>query len=55
MLRLKDGPGIDYVADHFAHKNIQNTEICAQLSHPLREQVFRDPERHPKIVTIGRY
>ena len=34
-------------------KNIQNTRIYAQISHPLREQVFRDLERHPKIVRIA--
>ena len=47
---LDAGRGIEYVADHLGHKNIQNTRIYAQISHPLREQVFRDLERHPKIV-----
>ena len=50
---LDAGRGIDYVADHLGHKNIQNTRIYAQISHPLREQVFRDLERHPKIVRIA--
>jgi hypothetical protein len=42
--------GIEYVADHLGHKNIQNTRIYAQITHPLREQVFRELEQHPKIV-----
>jgi integrase/recombinase XerD len=50
---LDAGRGIEYVADHLGHRNIQNTRIYAQISHPLREQVFRDLERHPKIVRIG--
>ena len=50
---LDAGRGIEYVADHLGHKNIQNTRIYAQISHPLREQVFRDLERHPKIVRIA--
>jgi hypothetical protein len=29
------------------------TRVYAQISHPLREQVFRDLERHPKIVRIA--
>jgi len=37
----------------WGHKNIQNTRIYAQISHPLREQVFRELERHPKIVRIA--
>jgi site-specific recombinase XerD len=45
--------GIEYVADHLGHKHIQNTRIYAQISHPLRGQVFRDLERHPKIVRIA--
>ena len=50
---LDAGRGIEYVADHLGHKNIQNTRIYAQISHPLREQVFRDLEHHPKIVRIA--
>ena len=50
---LDAGRGIDYVADHLGHKNIQNTRIYAQISNPLREQMFRDLERHPKIVRIA--
>ncbi len=49
---LDAGRGIEYVADHLGHKNIQNTRIYAQISHPLREQVFRELERHPKIVRV---
>ena len=42
---LDAGRGIEYVADHLGHRNIQNTRIYAQISRPLREQVFRDLER----------
>ena len=45
---LEAGRGIEYVADHLGHKNIQNTKIYAQITNPLREQVFRDLEPHPK-------
>jgi integrase len=50
---LDAGRGIEYVADHLGHKNIQNTRIYAQISHPLREATFRELERHPKIVRIA--
>jgi integrase/recombinase XerD len=50
---LDAGRGIEHVADHLGHRNIQNTRVYAQISHPLREQVFRDLERHPKIVRIA--
>ena len=50
---LDAGRGIEYVADHLGHKNIQNTQIYAQISHPLRELIFRELERHPKIVRIA--
>jgi integrase/recombinase XerD len=50
---LDAGQGIEYVADHLGHRNIQNTRIYAQISGPLREQVFRDLERHPKIVRFA--
>ena len=50
---LEAGRGIEYVADHLGHKNIQNTRIYAQITHPLREQVFRELEHHPKIVRIS--
>jgi len=50
---LEAGRGIEYVADHLGHKNIQNTKIYAQITNPYREQVFRDLEQHPKIVRIS--
>jgi site-specific recombinase XerD len=50
---LEAGRGIAYVADHLGHKNIQNTRIYAQITNPLREQVFRELEQHPKIVRIS--
>ena len=50
---LEAGRGIEYIADHLGHKNIQNTRIYAQITHPLREQVFRELEQHPKIVRIS--
>ncbi len=50
---LEAGRGIEYVADHLGHKNIQNTKIYAQITNPLREQVFRDLEQHPKIVRLS--
>ena len=50
---LEAGRGIEYVADHLGHKNIQNTRIYAQITNPLREQVFRELEQHPKIVRIS--
>jgi integrase/recombinase XerD len=50
---LEAGRGIEYVADHLGHKNIQNTKVYAQITNPLREQVFRDLEQHPKIVRIS--
>lgn len=50
---LEAGRGIEYVADHLGHKNIQNTRIYAQITNPLREQVFRELEQHQKIVRLG--
>jgi integrase/recombinase XerD len=50
---LEAGRGIEYVADYLGHKNIQNTKIYAQITNPLREQVFRDLEQHPKIVRLS--
>jgi site-specific recombinase XerD len=50
---LEAGRRIEYVADHLGHKNIQNTRIYAQITNPLREQVFREIEQHPKIVRIS--
>ncbi len=50
---LEAGRGIEYVADHLGHKNIQNTKIYAQITNPYREQVFRDLEQHPKIVRVS--
>ena len=50
---LDAGRSIEYVADHLGHRNIQNTRIYAQIFHPRREQVFRELERHPRIVRIA--
>jgi site-specific recombinase XerD len=50
---LEAGRGIEYVADRLGHKNIQNTRIYAQITHPLRAQVFQELEQHPKIVRIS--
>ena len=50
---LEAGRGIEYVADHLGHKNIQNTRVYAQITNPLREQVFRELDRHPKIVWVS--
>jgi site-specific recombinase XerD len=44
---LKAGRGIEYVADHLGYKNIQNTCLYAQITHPLRAQVFRKLAQHP--------
>jgi integrase/recombinase XerD len=49
---LEAGRGIEYVADHLGHRNIQNTRVYAQITNSLREQVFRELEQHPKIVRI---
>jgi site-specific recombinase XerC len=49
---LEPGRGIEDVADHLGHKNIQSTRIYAQIINPLREQVF-ELERHPKIVRLS--
>ena len=45
--------GSSTVADHLDDRNIQNSQIYAQISHQLREQAFRELERHPKIVRIA--
>ena len=50
---VEDGRGIEYVADQLGQKNIQNTRIYAQITTPLREQVFRELEQHLKIVRIS--
>ena len=50
---LEAGRGIECVADHLGHKNIQNTRIYAQITNPLREQVSRELAQHPKIVRIS--
>ena len=50
---LEAGRGIEYVADHLGHKNIQNTKVYAQITNLYREQVFRDLEQHPKIVRLS--
>jgi integrase/recombinase XerD len=49
---LEAGQGIEYVADHLGHKNIQNTRIYAQITTSLRQEVFAKLERHPKIVRV---
>jgi site-specific recombinase XerC len=49
---LEAGQGIEYVADHLGHKNIQNTRIYAQITTSLRQEVFAKLERHPKIVMV---
>lgn len=49
---LESGEGIEYVADHLGHKNIQNTRIYAQITTALRQEVFAKLERHPKIVRV---
>jgi integrase len=50
---LEAGQGIEYVADHLGHKNIQNTRIYAQITTSLRQEVFAKLERHPKIVRVA--
>ncbi len=50
---LEAGQGIEYVADHLGHKNIQNTRIYAQITISLRQEVFAKLERHPKIVRVA--
>ena len=49
---LEAGQGIEYVADHLGHKNIQNTRIYAQITTALRQEVFAKLERYPKIVRV---
>ncbi len=49
---LEAGQGIEYVADHLGHKNIQNTKIYAQITTSLRQEVFAKLERHPKIRVL---
>jgi integrase/recombinase XerD len=50
---LEAGQGIEYVADHLGHKNIQNTRISAQSTTSLRQEVFAKLKRHPKIVRVA--
>ena len=50
---LEAGQGIEYVADHLGHKNIQNTRIYAQITTSLRQEVFAKLEHHPKIVRVA--
>lgn len=50
---LEAGRGIEYVADHLGHRNIQNTRVYAQITNPFRDQVFRELEHSPKIVRIA--
>jgi site-specific recombinase XerD len=49
---LEAGRGIEYVADHLGHRNIRNTCVYAQITNPLRDQVFRELEHHPKMVRV---
>jgi len=49
---LEAGRGIEYVADHLGHRNIQNTRVYAQITDPLRDQVFRELEHNAKIVKM---
>ena len=49
---LEAGQGIEYVADHLGHKNIQDTRIYAQITTSLRQEVFAKLERHPKIARV---
>ena len=49
---LEAGQGIEYVADHLGHRNIQNTRIHAQITTSLRQEVFAKLEHHPKIVRV---
>jgi hypothetical protein len=44
---------MEYVADYLGHENIQHIKIDAQITNPLREQVFRDLEQHPKILRLA--
>lgn len=53
MASPEAGRGIEYVADHLGHRNIQNTRVYAQITNPLREQVMRELEHHPKIVRVS--
>ena len=41
-----------YVADHLGRRNLRNTRVYAQITNPLRDQVFRELEQHPKIVRV---
>jgi integrase/recombinase XerD len=41
---LEAGRRIEYVAGHLGHKNIQHRRIYAQITNPLREQMFRELE-----------
>lgn len=50
---LEAGQGIEYMADHLGHKNIQNTRIYAQFTTSLRQEVFSKLERHPKDCAPG--
>jgi integrase/recombinase XerD len=50
---LEAGRRSEDVADPLRHENIQNTRIYAQITNPLREQVLRELEQHPKIVRIS--
>ncbi len=49
---LEAGQGIEYVADHLGHKNIQNTRIYAQITTSLRQEVFAKLEHHPNTTLL---
>jgi integrase len=49
----KPDAGLNMWLTTWGHKNIQNTRIYAHITHPLREQVFRELEQHLKIVQIS--
>jgi integrase/recombinase XerD len=52
---LEAGRGIEDVADHVGHRNLQTTRLYAPSTHPLREQVFRELEHHPKLVRVSEH
>ncbi len=47
---LEAGQGIEYVADHLGHKNIQNTPVYAQLTNPARDQQARKLFASQRVV-----
>ncbi len=49
---LDAGQPLEFVQDHLGHKNIQNTQIYAQISNPRRQEVFNQLEYHPAVVRL---